>query len=363
MANDERNPKPECPNALSCAVAGFVLRISSFLIRVSELRFMGSPDAFFSAHWDDEPASSGGTARRFSAAFPGMHRMGKRQRTGAVQDLARIFHTPLECAPPRRVRARGLQRLSRNPCRPGPLPRRSACEICGLNRYPPEEERESPLKFIVLMPSLGALILLTSFPTRLSLAAEQDARMVAPPNAVSGRLPSVAPTPAREAAKTLRVLDGFRIDLLAAEPLVASPVAMAYDENGRAYVCEMRDYPYTDKAHHQRNQENPTDAAIGVVRLLEDTDGDGVFDKSTIFADGLSWPTGLACWKGGVFVAATPDIWYLKDTDGDGKADIRRKVFSGFRKRCHPAPRCSFDRAGGFQLEDGSANRDRVQRH
>src|SRR5437016_12947326 len=166
----------------------------------------------------------------------------------------------------------------------------------------------------------------------LSLAAEQDPRMVAPSNAVSGRLPSTAPTPAREAAKTFRVLDGFRMDLLAAEPLVASPVAMTYDENGRAYVCEMRDYPYTDKAHHQRNQENPTDAAIGAVRLLEDTDGDGVFDKSAVFADGLSWPTGVACWKGGVFVAATPDLWYLKDTDGDGKADIRQKVFTGFRK-------------------------------
>ena len=116
---------------------------------------------------------------------------------------------------------------------------------------------------------------LTSSPTGLGLAAEQDPRMVAPRNAVRGRLPAIAPTPARDAAKTFRVLDGFRMDLLAAEPLVASPVAMAYDENGRAYVCEMRDYPYTDKAHHQRNQENPTDAAIGTVRLLEDTDGDG----------------------------------------------------------------------------------------
>ena len=52
----------------------------------------------------------------------------------------------------------------------------------------------------------------------------------------------------------------------------------------------------------------------------------------TIFAEGLSWPTGLAFWKGGVFVTATPDVWYLKDTDGDRKADIRRKVFTGFRK-------------------------------
>src|SRR5678815_4462906 len=98
-------------------------------------------------------------------------------------------------------------------------------------------------------------------------AAEQDTRMIPPRDAVSGKLPSAPPTPAREAAKTFRVLDGFRMDLLAAEPMVASPVAIAYDENGRAYVCEMRDYPYTDKAHHQRNQENPTDEAIGTCLL------------------------------------------------------------------------------------------------
>src|SRR5687768_9784514 len=163
-------------------------------------------------------------------------------------------------------------------------------------------------------------------------AAEQDPRMVPPANAITGKLSSVPPTSVRDATKTFRVLDGFRMDLLAAEPMVASPVAMTYDENGRAYVCEMRDYPYTDKARHQRNQENPTDGAIGTVRLLEDSDGDGVFEKSTMFASGLSWPTGIACWKGGVFVAATPDIWYLKDTDGDGEADLRRKVFAGFRK-------------------------------
>ncbi len=149
---------------------------------------------------------------------------------------------------------------------------------------------------------------------------------------MTGRLPAVPPTPAKEAAKKFKVLDGFRMDLLAAEPLVASPVAMAYDENGRAYVCEMRDYPYTDKAHHKPSQENPTDQPIGRIRLLEDTDGDGVFDKATVFAEGLSWPTGVACWKGGVFVACTPDIWYFKDTDGDGKADVREKVLSGFKK-------------------------------
>ncbi|MEW6305163.1 MAG: PVC-type heme-binding CxxCH protein [Verrucomicrobiota bacterium] len=144
--------------------------------------------------------------------------------------------------------------------------------------------------------------------------------------------PRVPPKEPGEALKSFRTLDGFRMELLAAEPLLADPVAMAYDENGRAYVAEMSDYPYTDKKNHKPSQENPTDQPIGKVRLLEDTNGDGRFDKATVFADGLSWPTGIAVWKGGVFVAATPDIWYFKDTNGDGRADIRRKLYTGFRK-------------------------------
>ncbi|MCA9134947.1 MAG: hypothetical protein KDA45_17380, partial [Planctomycetales bacterium] len=66
--------------------------------------------------------------------------------------------------------------------------------------------------------------------------------------------------------------------------------------------------------------------------MLKDIDGDGIFDQSTVFADKLSWPSGVAVWKGGIYVTATPDLWYLKDSDGDGRADIRRKVFTGFRK-------------------------------
>jgi putative membrane-bound dehydrogenase-like protein len=122
------------------------------------------------------------------------------------------------------------------------------------------------------------------------------------------------------------------MDLLAHEPLITSPVAVAYDEDGKAYVLEMRDYPYTDKANDKPFAESTRDLPLGRIRLLRDSRGDGVYDESVIFADNLSWPTGLACWKGGVFVAATPDIWYLKDTDGDGKADVRQKVFTGFRK-------------------------------
>lgn len=146
------------------------------------------------------------------------------------------------------------------------------------------------------------------------------------------QFPSVPPTPPAEAGKTFEALHDFKMELIAAEPMVCDPVAITYDEDGRAFVCEMSDYPYTDKAHHKASQENPTDASIGKVRLLVDTDGDGVFDKATIFADGLSWPTGSVCWRGGIIVVATPDIWYLKDTDGDGVADVRQKLFTGLKK-------------------------------
>jgi putative membrane-bound dehydrogenase-like protein len=144
--------------------------------------------------------------------------------------------------------------------------------------------------------------------------------------------PSTPPVEPQNAAKTFHVLDGFEMQLIAAEPLVTDPVALTYDADGHAYVCEMNDYPYTDKATHKPSQENPTDLPLGKVRLLTDTDGDGTFDKSTVFADGLSWPTGTACWKGGIFVTATPDVWYLKDTNNDGVADVRQKVFTGFKK-------------------------------
>src|SRR5262249_48833224 len=152
------------------------------------------------------------------------------------------------------------------------------------------------------------------------------------PPSTAEKLPRIPPKEPAESQRTILLPEGFRLDLLANEPMVTSPVAMVYDENGLAYVVEMYDYPYTDKNTHQPWKDNTTDLPLGRVRVLEDIDGDGVFDKSTVFADKLSWPTGIALWKGGVFVTATPDIWYFKDTDGDRKADIRQKVYTGFRK-------------------------------
>jgi glucose/arabinose dehydrogenase len=115
------------------------------------------------------------------------------------------------------------------------------------------------------------------------------------------RFERVPPTPPERAEATFRCLHGFSMQLLAAEPLVNDPVALEYDEFGRAWVVEMRDYPYTDKSTDKPNVERTTDAPLGRVRILEDTDGDGRFDRSDIFAEDLSWPTGIALWKGGCY--------------------------------------------------------------
>ncbi len=134
-------------------------------------------------------------------------------------------------------------------------------------------------------------------------------------------LKPLPPKEPQQALKTFESARGFTMQLVAAEPLVHDPIAAAFDEQGNLYVTEMLDYPY-----HPREGERP----IGRVRYLRDTDGDGDFDESHIFAEELLWAGGVSPWDGGVYVAAPPSIWYLKDTDGDFKADIRREVFSGF---------------------------------
>lgn len=170
----------------------------------------------------------------------------------------------------------------------------------------------------------AALLSMTSIFSAAVRAEEKSPQSLAP-------LPTVAATAPEDAVSTIRLQNGFRAELVAAEPLVTDPVAIAYDENGLAYVAEMNDYPYTDRADDKPWADQPS-APIGRIRVLEDVDGDGVYDRSYIFADKLSWPAGVACFKGGIYVAATPDLLYLKDTDGDHKADIKRVVFTGFRK-------------------------------
>lgn len=135
---------------------------------------------------------------------------------------------------------------------------------------------------------------------------------------LSAELPRIKATEPADAASTFRVRPGFRLDPIAVEPAVADPVAAAFDADGRLYVVEMRGYPY------------PEQVPTGNVRRLDDRDGDGKYETSTIFLDGLSWPTAVVPSDGGVFIAAAPEIIFAKDTDGDGRADLRRVAFSGF---------------------------------
>ena len=127
-----------------------------------------------------------------------------------------------------------------------------------------------------------------------------------------------------QALTSFQIVDGFRIELVAAEPGVIDPVEMAFDENGDLYVVEMLDYPFDPP-----EGETPRSR----IRLLRDTNGDGRFDAAAVFADNLLQATCAMPWKGGVFVTSAPDILYLKDTDGDHKADFREVVFTGFAGR------------------------------
>lgn len=155
------------------------------------------------------------------------------------------------------------------------------------------------------------------------LAAATDTADVAPkPNVTptdewSFQLPQIAPTEPRDAQERFTLQPDVRFELVASEPQVFDPVAMAFDEAGALYVVEMRDYSEQANEH------------LGRVRRLADQDGDGVFDESTVFVDGLSWPTAVCCYRGGVFVAAAPDVLFLRDQDGDGASDKREIIFTG----------------------------------
>lgn len=128
---------------------------------------------------------------------------------------------------------------------------------------------------------------------------------------------STPPFSPERALKTFRLPAGFHIELAASEPAVISPVAMTFDERGRLFVVEMPDYPLKKEA-------------MGRIVMLEDRNGDGLFEHSTVFAENLHFPNGVMAWKGGILVTCAPDVLYLKDTKGDGRANVRQVVLTGF---------------------------------
>ncbi|MEO8351474.1 MAG: PVC-type heme-binding CxxCH protein, partial [Chthoniobacteraceae bacterium] len=125
-----------------------------------------------------------------------------------------------------------------------------------------------------------------------------------------------------EALAAMRPRPGFDVQLVAGEPLVVDPVAFDWDAEGRLWVAEMRDYPLGMDGKGQ---------AGGVVKVLDDEDRDGRYDRATVFLEDLPFPTGVMPWRDGVLVIAVPDIIFARDTDGDGRADERRVLFTGFK--------------------------------
>jgi glucose/arabinose dehydrogenase len=136
-------------------------------------------------------------------------------------------------------------------------------------------------------------------------------------------LPAPAPLTPEQALKTFRLPPGYRIELVAAEPLIETPVSISFDDQGRMYVVEMRGY--------MRNLDSTTEKdASGRISLLTDVDGDGRMDKATAFADKLVMPRAVMPVAGGALVAEPPNLFFCKDTQGTGVADQRTLVTADF---------------------------------
>jgi putative membrane-bound dehydrogenase-like protein len=129
------------------------------------------------------------------------------------------------------------------------------------------------------------------------------------------------PLTPREELATFKVPKGFKVELVACEPDVVDPVAMAFDEDGRLFVAEMRGYPNAGVGTGT--------ITSGRIKLLEDRDGDGFYEKSTVFASGQRFPMSVMPYRGGLLVAVAPDLIYL-ETDGGSKAERQRVLYTGF---------------------------------
>ncbi len=141
--------------------------------------------------------------------------------------------------------------------------------------------------------------------------------------------------------KLIQVPAGFDLELFASEPEIINPIAMNWDEKGRLWVIETVDYP--NKVREDK------DGGDDRIKILEDTDGDGKADKVTVFADALNLPTSFTFSKGGIIVSQAPHFLFLKDTNGDDRADVKEVIIDGWG---------TFDtHAGPSNLQNGIDNR------
>ena len=141
---------------------------------------------------------------------------------------------------------------------------------------------------------------------------------------------SVTPVHTAEAEQALfHMLPGYRLELVAAEPLVQDPIAIDFDPDGRMYVVEMRGYM-------PNLQGTGEDQPVGRIVVLEDTNGDGRMDKSTVFMDSLVLPRAVKVLEHGVLVAAPPNLWLAHDTNGDLRADTKELIRTDYGGRGNP---------------------------
>lgn len=136
-------------------------------------------------------------------------------------------------------------------------------------------------------------------------------------------IPPAPALPPDEALKTFALKDGFRIELIASEPMVEEPVALSFDERGRIWVVEMRGFMPNADGTGERD-------IPGRVSILEDTNRDGLPDKKTIFFDNLIMPRAIACVRGGALIAEPPHLWFCRDTNGDDVSDEKIEVASDY---------------------------------
>ncbi len=144
-----------------------------------------------------------------------------------------------------------------------------------------------------------------------------------------GKIPDAPALTVEQALKSFHLQPGFRIEAVASDPMIESPVEIEFDPDGRMYVLEMRGFM---RGVDGAGEDQP----LGRVSLLEDTDGDGRMDRSTIFADQLVMPRAIAFVRGGLLVAEPPHLWFFHDENGDGKADKKEEVSNDYGNQANP---------------------------
>src|SRR5437870_2276726 len=136
-------------------------------------------------------------------------------------------------------------------------------------------------------------------------AADKDALEFPPPKSPQQSLASI------------QTKAGFRVELVAAEPLIVDPVAIDWGPDGKMWVVEMRDYPMGMDGNWKPGSR---------IKFLEDTNGDGIYDKATVFLDNLPFATGVTAWRKGALICTAPDILYAEDTNVHGSAHVVKKL-------------------------------------